>query len=162
MLPAVFVVSIGFVTGIPEVTAHEGADGIIKLRMESMKSMGEYSKAVADMLKGKSDFDSKVFQDASDAFIRHGQDIPTQFPDTPESREDQISEASPDIWNDWQKFASFAEQFSEDSRRLESLVARLEPTDTLDSATTREVRAAFFKTVKSCSGCHKRFRVERH
>lgn len=37
--------------------AHEGAGGIIKQRMDAMKSIGHYAKTVGDMFKGKATFD---------------------------------------------------------------------------------------------------------
>lgn len=151
----------GFALAVTSVKAHEGASGIIKQRMDAMKSMGDYAKTVGDMFKGKATFDLSVIRTASQAFIRHGQTIPAQFPDTPESRKGSMSEALPAIWDDWQQFTALAEQFTRDSRQLDSVIAKLQISDALDNASTRNVRAAFFKAVKNCSDCHELFRLER-
>ncbi len=151
---------IGVVLAVTSVKAHEGASGIIKQRMEAMKSMGDYAKLVGDMFKGKASFDLDTIRMASESFIRHGQTIPMQFPDTPESREGPMTEASPAIWDDWQQFTALAEQFIRDSRQLEAVAAMLQTSETLDDTSTRNVRSAFFKAVKSCSNCHENFRLE--
>jgi len=40
--------------------AHSGAMGIVKERMDSMATLGDYAKAVGDMLKGKTAFEVSV------------------------------------------------------------------------------------------------------
>jgi len=152
---------ISIALALTSVKAHEGASGIIKQRMETMKSMGDYAKTVGDMFKGKATFDLDTIRIASEEFIRHGQTIPMQFPDTPESREGSMTEALPAIWDDWQRFTSLAEKFTTDSRQLKALITTLQTSDMVDNAQTRNVRSAFFKAVKSCSDCHERFRLER-
>lgn len=146
---------------VTSVKAHEGASGIVKQRMDAMKSMGDYAKSVGDMFKGKTTIDLGTIRDASEEFVRHGQMIPAQFPDTQESREGSKTEALPAIWDDWHQFTALAEKFTHDSRQLDAVAAELQSSDTLDNASTRKLRSAFFKAVKSCSGCHEQFRLER-
>jgi len=152
---------IGFTLIVTSVKAHEGASGIIKQRMDAMKSMADYAKTVGDMFKGKTTLDISMISAASADFVRHGQVIPTQFPDTPESREGLITEALPIIWDDWQQFTALAERFTRDSRQLGVIAAKLQSSGTLDSTSTRTLRSVFFKSVKSCSDCHEHFRLER-
>lgn len=145
---------------IMSVNAHEGASGIIKERMDSMKSLGDHAKIVGDMFKGKTGFDLTKVRLASDSFIRYGQTIPAQFPDTHESRRGPMTEALPAIWDDWQRFTELAEKFTQDSRQLDALLAELQTSDVLGNSSIRSVRSAFYKAVKSCSDCHKRFRLD--
>lgn len=152
---------VGIALIVMSVKAHEGASGVIKQRMDAMKSMGDYAKTVGDMFKGKTTLDISTISAASEDFVLHGQLIPTQFPDTPESREGLMTEALPNIWDDWQQFTALAEQFTRDSRQLGVVAAKLQSSGTLDSGSTRNLRSVFFKTVKSCSDCHEHFRLER-
>jgi len=50
-----FFISSFLLAGI--VYSHTGATGIVKERMDAMLDMGDKSKLVADMFKGKSEFD---------------------------------------------------------------------------------------------------------
>ena len=54
------------------VYSHSGATGIVKERMDAMADMGDKSKLVADMFKGKSEFNRNTLADAADAFALHG------------------------------------------------------------------------------------------
>lgn len=132
------------------VYAHSGATGIVKERMDAMKDMGDQSKIVADMFKGKSAFDKNTLLSTTDSFIKHGGEMAELFPDTTESRQGAMTEALPKIWEEWDEFSEKVSEFEELSRTLKSTA---ESTDDVG-----ELRKAFFKTTKSCSGCHKRFR----
>ncbi len=130
--------------------SHSDATGIVKNRMDAMTDMGDKSKRVADMFKGKSEFDKQALTDAADAFVRHGAEMISLFPDTKESRTGSDTESLPRIWDEWDDFTKHTEEFVTRSESLQTTVAR---TDDVG-----ELRKAFFQTTKSCSGCHKRFR----
>ena len=142
------------------ISAHDGATGIIKHRMESMKSLRDASKTVGNMFKGKTDYDVSTMRSAAETFIQHGEVMPDQFPDTTESREGHKTEALPVIWDNWDEFTALAEKFTKDSRAFDAIVAELQALPTLDKDSIRTARTAFFKAAKNCSGCHEQFRAE--
>ena len=141
-------------------SAHDGATGIIKHRMDSMKSLKDASKTVGNMFKGKTDYDLSSMRSASETFIQHGEVMTDQFPDTQESREGHKTEALPAIWDNWDEFTALAEKFTQDSRAFDAIVAELQSLPTLDKDSIRTARTAFFKAAKNCSGCHEQFRAE--
>lgn len=132
------------------VYGHTGATGIIKERMDAMKDMGDKSRLVAEMFKGKVDFDRRIIASAADAFTLHGSSMTGLFPDTIKSRTGGNTEALPRIWEDWVAFNEEVDAFLLLSESLRTTVA-----NTDDSARLRKV---FFQTTKACSSCHKKFR----
>lgn len=152
----------GVLASVQSADAHEGATGIVKQRMDAMKSMGDHAKSVGDMLKGKQDIDPTAIRSAADAFVSHGEDIPELFPDNDTSRQGSNTEALSEIWENWPAFTTLATQFTEDSRLLVQAAASLDNGISLEDDAARSIRAVFFKTVKSCSSCHERFRLDDH
>ena len=140
--------------------AHSGAMGIVKERMDGMSILGDHAKSVGNMLKGKTPFQIVAVQDAAQAFVTHGKQIPTLFPDTKDSREGSETEALPAIWDNWEDFTALARQFTEDSQKLVTLSDGLSIGTQSAEDQSRAVRAAFFRASKSCSGCHERFRLD--
>lgn len=132
------------------VFAHSGATGVVKKRMDAMGDMGDRSKLVADMFKGKTDFDKAAIVDAADAFVMHGSTMTELFPDTKDSRAGSKTEALPVIWEEWDEFNERVADFVTQSETLQSVISETDDPKTL--------KVAFFKTTKTCSGCHKRFR----
>ena len=132
------------------VYGHSGVTGIIKERMDAMKDMGDKSKVVADMFKGKAAFDQAAVVDAAESFILHGKGMKEVFPDTHESRHGKKTEALPVIWEEWDDFAAQVDEFVALSESLAQTAQA--------GADERALKAAFFKTTKSCSSCHERFR----
>jgi cytochrome c556 len=130
--------------------AHSGATGIVKERMDAMEAMGDLSKTVANMFKGKTEFDRDTLVDAADAFVQHGSDMTALFPDTPESRNGSNTQALPIIWNEWEDFTGMADEFVQKSIALQNFVGSTED--------VTQLRKEFFKTTKGCLGCHKRYR----
>lgn len=141
--------------------AHTGAMGIVKERMDGMSLLGDHAKSVGDMLKGKVSFDLPAVEEAAQAFVNHGEKIPSLFPDTEDSRESDVTEALPAIWDNWEEFVALAEQFTNDSQTLLTVATDLSGgTESIEDK-SREVRVVFFKTAKNCSGCHERFRLDK-
>lgn len=143
-----------------QVMSHSGAMGIVKQRMDAMKTMGDHAKSVGDMLKGKSTFELTAVEEAARAFITHGEQIPDLFPDTTESRTGSETEALPAIWEDWDDFTALSRQLTENGKVMASITDELSTGTISTDEQSRAVRAAFFKASKSCSGCHERFRLE--
>ena len=132
------------------VYGHSGATGVVKERMEAMKSMSDLSKLIGDMFKEKVEFDRGVIADAAELFIEHGTKMNSLFPDTEESRTGSQTEALPQVWSDSDRFLKSVNEFVELSKSLKAVAETSEDVDVL--------RKSFFRTAKSCSGCHKRFR----
>jgi len=154
-----FLLTVGTINRMSIALAHDGATGIVKQRMEAMKTLGDYSTLVGDMLKGKTELDITIIGETASVFVQHGEVIPAHFPDTKQSREGLMTAALPAIWTEWEDFNELALQFTADSRSFESFVARLDPSATVSNSTQRSIKRAFLKSIKSCSSCHKRFRV---
>ena len=132
------------------VYGHSGATGVVKERMDAMTDMGDISKAIADMFKGKREFDRNSIVDAAERFIEHGTQMNELFPDTEESRTGSQTEALPRIWSDGDEFLNSVNEFVELSESLKATAESSEDPSVL--------RKAFFRTTKGCSACHKRFR----
>lgn len=130
--------------------SHSGAVGIVKERMDAMKDMGDKSKVVADMFKGKEEFNRAALADAADAFVMHGNKMTELFPDNEASRVGSETEALPRIWDEWRVFSDQINKFILLSENLASVASTTEDTGTL--------KKAFYTTIKSCRVCHKRFR----
>ncbi|MBX2836579.1 MAG: cytochrome c [Gammaproteobacteria bacterium] len=132
------------------VYGHSGATGIVKQRMDGMKAMGETSKIVSDMYKGKKQFDRAAVVEAVEAFILHGEEMANLFPDTDESRTGSKTEALPLIWERWDDFSDYIEDFNKQTQNLKMTLSVEHTHD--------ELKKAFSKTIKTCSDCHRRFR----
>ena len=90
------------------VFAHGGATGIYKERMDAMMTMGNVVKSLAAMMRGEVEYDSSAVRDAATTFQAHsGQTMTTLFP---EGTTEMPSEARPEIWQEWETFASLADQ----------------------------------------------------
>ena len=152
---------VGFLTIVGQVMAHTGAMGIVKKRMDAMSDLGDHAKAVGNMLKGKAPFELPAVEEAAQAFVAHGTDMPSLFPDTPKSRESTATEALPAIWNNWEEFVSIADKFTKDSQALLAIATRLGDEERSVDEQSRAVRRAFFTAAKNCSACHERFRLDK-
>ena len=62
------------------VSAHDGATGVVKQRMEAMSDMGDAMKAMASMVKGKQAFEPALFIQSGETIAKHSDMIPQLFP----------------------------------------------------------------------------------
>lgn len=131
---------------IPPALAHEGATGIVKQRMEAMRSMGDAMKELAAMLRGKQAYDADRVRDLASRIAMHGGDTLVEL--FPEDSIEGPSEALPAIWEDGQGFAELAQALQTNAGALS------------DSAGAQpEAAAAFAGLGRTCSACHKDFRM---
>lgn len=130
--------------------AHEGAKGVVKQRMDSMSAMGDAVKTIADMVKGKAEYNIDEIRASAQVLTSHADKITGYFPDTEESKKSHVSEALPNIWQDWPEFEAQAQN-------LEKAVSDLEKQAALE-LDERALRIVFAKTAKACSACHDDFR----
>lgn len=135
------------------VHAHDGATGIVKERMASMKDMGKATKALNAMTKGNAEYDAKELKEFALVIARHAEKIPAFFPDTDASRSGKMTEALPSIWSDGVDFEARARELVKLGENLAATAA----TKDADAA-----RQQFRAIGKSCSGCHKKYRKKKH
>jgi cytochrome c556 len=130
--------------------AHSGATGIVKERMDAMSDIGKAMKTIGLMVKGNNAFDSAKAHDAASAISRNATRIPELFP---HGSAGKPSEATLEIWENWDEFAAMAEQMKADSDALASVAE-----NAADAAT---IRAQFANVGKSCGSCHRKFRAKK-
>lgn len=117
LLVGSFVLTFGIVCDTPTaLRAHEGATGVVKERMEAMKTIGAAMKRIAAMLRGLQDYDAAAVAEAARAIEAHGGDAMTAL--FPEGSAHEPSEARPVIWKDWEQFKALAQDLAVYSRAL--------------------------------------------
>ena len=79
-------------------SAHDGATGVVKQRMEAMSDMGDAMKAMASMVKGKQAFEPALFIQSGETIAEHSDMMPKLFPAGSMVGK---SEALPAIWQQW-------------------------------------------------------------
>lgn len=134
------------------VFAHGGATGIVKERMHGMMAMGKAMKSVAEMLKGKTDFNAEQVAAASDIVLQHSANIEKLFPDTKESRTGKATEAVPAIWEDRENFLAIATELQQRAGELKLAAA---------GDDQAQMQAIFGQMAKTCSACHKDYRQKK-
>ena len=88
--------------------AHSGATGLVKERMDAMKSMGEAIKRIKPMMSGEAVYDAATIREAAQAIAQEaGEAMTVKFP---EGSTDHPSEVLPRTWEEWERFARLAEQ----------------------------------------------------
>lgn len=132
----------------PHAMAHEGATGVVKQRMEFMKSLGQAMKGFGDMLKGKTAYEPALAAEYASTIGAHSQRLLDQFP---EGSNQPPSEALPEIWQDWPEFEKISRRLEAESTALAATVNGPEK--------AAAVLAQYVKVGKACGACHERFRV---
>lgn len=145
MLTALFLSAIAL-----SATAHQGATGIIKQRMDAMSEMGDAMKTMGDMIKGKTAYEIGTVRLAVEQLSLHVESIPDQFPDTPESKNFSMTEALPEVWASKDRFIELADQLKSQLGALKMI------TDT--ETDMPDFRRNFVKVTKACSACHDDYR----
>ena len=129
-----------------EVDAHGGATGVVKERMELMKSMGDRMKKMGDMVKGKVAFDSASIAASAQEIKQAAPEITHLFP---EGSSHKPSEALPRIWEERGKFDELTESMILEAGKLN---------DVASAGDRRSIMVQFTKLGKTCSSCHTDFR----
>ncbi len=130
------------------VWAHGEATGVVKERMDMMKSMGDAMKALKPMVTGGGEVDRKAVADHAATIAGHAETIPAKFP---EGSLQGVSEAKPEIWTEWDDFTSDAEELKTAARELEQAAGSAEP---------GTLRDRFVAVAKTCRDCHGEFRKD--
>lgn len=88
--------------------AHSGATGVVKERMDAMKSMGESIKRIKPMMAGEADYDAAAVRAAAQAIAAEaGSAMTDKFPD---GSTEHPSETLPRTWEEWDRFTALAAQ----------------------------------------------------
>ena len=141
---AVFIAISGF-----DVLAHAGAEGIVKHRMMQMKSIGKAMKSITVMMRKSTPYDADQARTHVQTIKTHsGKALTDLFP---KGSLQQPTEATPEIWSEWQEFAELADQLTIAATVLESVIDK-----------DHKQRAVALQDLgKACSSCHKSFRKKK-
>lgn len=135
--------------------ANEEAAGIIKQRMEVMKTIGRSMKGLTAMMQGKKFYEPVKTHALAETIKIYGSTNLTKL--FPEGSHDGPTNALPAIWSDWQKFKTLADQLSEKAGDL----VRMTSHERGNNTERYIVDAAFKRLAKTCSECHKTFRKKK-
>ena len=131
-------------------SAHDGATGVVKQRMEAMSDMGDAMKAMASMVKGKQAFEPTLFIQSGETIVEHSDMMPKLFPAGSMVGK---SEALPAIWQQWDDFVSLGYRTKTDADKLVQMA--------LDGAELRLLTKLFVKLASDCKACHKDYRKKK-
>ncbi|NNK77913.1 MAG: cytochrome c [Litoreibacter sp.] len=127
--------------------AHSGVKNpAVKARMDVMSAIAENMKAMGAMVKGATPYNATVAQGTARELAEHSAKV-TELFETPET--DPKSEASPEIWADWPGFR-------EQSDAMTKAALSLAQVDSEDA-----FKAGFVALGKTCSACHKSYRIDK-
>jgi len=126
--------------------AHSGASGVVKERMELMKSVGEEMKTIAAMVKGQKPLDPARIREGATLIALKSGHVEALFP---KGSLMQPTEALPAIWDRWPEFSELTQRLRQEA---EQLGRKAEEGD------RRELLRQFAALGKVCSGCHTDFR----
>lgn len=129
--------------------AHEEATGIVKERMELMKSLGGRMKAMAGMVKGEKPFDPDTIATMAAEIAERAPKIAPMFP---KGSMQMPTEALPAIWEDWTRFESLTMDLGSEAMKLAEAAKGGEKADIIGQ---------FGKLGKSCGTCHTDFRKKK-
>ena len=134
----------------PQLSAHEGATGVVKERMDAMKAMGDNMKRMGAMVKGKQAFEIQAFVEGAAVVSEHSPHIPMLFPEGSGSGK---SEALPKLWQQWDRFEKLAVDTSKEADKLGELAA--------SGADEKALKRQFVMLGKSCKSCHTDYRKKK-
>lgn len=126
--------------------AHSNATGAVKERMDNMKSIASAMKTLTAIAREATAFDGPLVSETSQQVISHAQDIPALF------REKDMShptEATEEIWTDWQDFTRLADELALASKSAS------------EAKSASELSAALVGMNRTCRACHETFRLKK-
>jgi len=127
------------------VFAHSGAKGIVKKRMDTMKSIGAQMKKLGAIAKDSKHFNATLVQEAAKELQGHAAKIPDLFP---KGSNQKPSEARNEIWSNWNKFISIANDLIKSAEELQTVSAD-------------NFKPVFLKAAQTCKGCHQDYRIRK-
>ena len=129
--------------------AHEGATGVVKMRMDRMEAMGAQMKLISAMVRGKKRFDGSKIAAASEKIADHGRKSSKLFP---KGSWKKPTQALPKVWKDWRGF----------TRAMNSMVRSATVLAEAGRAGNKKrASTAYFALGKSCVACHRTYRFKK-
>ena len=138
-----------FSSSITGASAHIGATGIVKERMDTMSAMGQALGIILDMIKGKTEFDIELALQSANILHDHSIDAANQYPNPTLGNDGEASKAMSIIWKERVEFNRLLNNLQDESKKLIQIIA-------MNNLTL--VRTQFLKVAKTCSACHEKFR----
>lgn len=89
-------------------SAHEGAEGVVRERMDGMSAMQDVMRTLTPMMRGETDYDPEAVIAGAATIEAHAGTTMTDL--FPEGSTGDPSEARAEIWEDWDRFVELAEQ----------------------------------------------------
>lgn len=125
--------------------AHEGVmNPAVMARMEAMKSANDAVRTLGGMARGRIAFDAAAAAAARTDLIAALEQTPALF-EAPET--DPMTEARPEIWQDWPRYLALSE-------------ASVTAARALSTASLADVQAGLGRIGATCSACHEDYRIE--
>ena len=118
-------------------------------RQERMKTLGSEAKTMASMVKGRSEFDADQFFFSAETMAEAMVGMLDFFPVGSHGGD---SAAKAKIWQNWPDFTT-------KNQATADAIADL--MDAADAGDEKAIKKAFGMVGKSCSGCHKKYRIKR-
>ena len=118
-------------------------------RQERMKTLGSEAKTMASMVKGRSEFDADQFFFSAETMAETMVGMLDFFPVGSHGGD---SAAKAKIWQNWPDFTT-------KNQATADAIADL--MDAADAGDEKAIKKAFGMVGKSCSGCHKKYRIKR-
>ena len=132
-----------------ESLAHKGATGVIKERMETMKSVARSMKRINKALRSSSDIDRAAIKREAAAITKHAREFPQKFP---VGSEGGMSEAKPEVWKNPVDFSAKSMALSTAAERLSGAAS---------TGSREELSAGFSGVGKTCGSCHRVYRMKK-
>jgi cytochrome c556 len=168
------------------VFAHGGATGVVKERMDSMEDLKDAMKRLKPIMRGQKDYDvDSVKQSALVIRDNAGEHMTKLFP---EGSLKKPSEATPEIWTEWEEFKRLANNLERLGQALDnaanndqslgsqnveegsgkignqaSVRGNMHSLDKMsdEHLATMPATGLFRMIGQNCKECHKNFRVEK-
>jgi len=128
--------------------AHEGAHGIIAVRMKAMKTMQQELKAIGEMLVGKQPFDPASIRRHAEILHENCHEVGSMFP---AGSMDHHSHANPTIWKQPEVFQFNVQKLHQASGDF--------VTKATAGESKQKLRESFEAVAGACKSCHEVFRT---
>ncbi len=125
----------------------ESAEDAVEFRQSALTLMGAYSQSLANVARGRTDYDPDQVRDDVAVF-----QVLATLPWQAFGPGTEGGNARPEVWQDSEKFAAAAATLQDNMAGLMAAA---------DSGNFDQVRAAFGQTANSCKACHDSFRQRR-
>lgn len=106
MKTTLMMLTIGGVLAAAIASAHPGATGVVRERMDGMMAMERAVRDLTPIMRGQVAYDRQAVIDAAAVIQSHsGETMTTLFP---EGSDTAVSAARPEVWENWEDFEALA------------------------------------------------------